>query len=378
MNLPKTKRRTTENRESTLRLRKPSGKTLGLAVIVLVVFIALMETLARNDTIQSIFPSPSIGSGHKNIDFKLEGLKKLTEKEGPVDCIFLGSSLVLRSIDPEIFQQVFQEKTGQKIRCYNFGFAGLIPPFAKVMAEILYEMYSPRLIVLGITPSEFQEGIGIKMSKRLMSNPWFRYRMGVFSIDGWLLDHSYAFRYYLRFKYLLEHREFATKQLYQEMRITPYGFGYQDEVMNRLRKRRVQKIKSRLINFKPDPDSYAAMTDVFHLRPQVDVVMVEVPVHPIFHTFYSGGPEDHFRTLNEISRQSREQGILFWPTSHLNLIPDEGWKNSNHMNFRGAQVFSRWLGEKIGDAVNQGKLRNPAGEKPSYDISKNKAAQNRK
>jgi len=368
-----------KNQNRTLHLRMRFCQTLGLAVIILIVFLALMEILARTKTIQTILPTPSIGSGHKNLDVKLDGLRKLVEKEGPVDCIFIGSSMVLRGIDPEIFQQAFQEKTGQKIQCYNFGFAALNPGVAKMVVSVLNDIYHPRLIVWGTMPTEFHKDISPSVTRKVMLNPWFQYRStGVFSLDGWLLDHSFAFRYYLRLMYGLKHSKLAARLVHQEKRVNSRGFYCADERKKRPLKDRLRDIKRRLPDLRPDPESYAAMESICNLRPETDIVIYENPVHPVYLTIYGGSPEEYHRTSNEIGEKIKQLGVLFIPRIQPGHIPKDGWGNSYHLNFIGAQVFSRWLGEKIGDAVNQGQLRNPAGEKPSYEPSKNKAAHNRK
>jgi hypothetical protein len=43
----------------------------------------------------------------------------------------------------------------------------------------------------------------------------------------------------------------------------------------------------------------------------------------------------------------------------LNLIPDDGWADLDHLNEKGALVFSEWLGTRVGEAVEQGVLSNP-------------------
>jgi hypothetical protein len=49
---------------------------------------------------------------------------------------------------------------------------------------------------------------------------------------------------------------------------------------------------------------------------------------------------------------------------HLDLIPDEGWLNINHMNSLGGRVFTSWLGAQIGDAVKKGLIKDPFNGSP--------------
>lgn len=48
--------------------------------------------------------------------------------------------------------------------------------------------------------------------------------------------------------------------------------------------------------------------------------------------------------MDRFSRIALTHGVPLRPTNDLNLIPDGGWANSDHLNWPGARVFSRWLG----------------------------------
>jgi hypothetical protein len=60
-----------------------------------------------------------------------------------------------------------------------------------------------------------------------------------------------------------------------------------------------------------------------------------------------------------ITSYARQYGVLYWPAFDLDIIPDDGWYSPGHLNITGAKVFSQWLGEQVGQAVNEGLLLDP-------------------
>jgi hypothetical protein len=60
--------------------------------------------------------------------------------------------------------------------------------------------------------------------------------------------------------------------------------------------------------------------------------------------------------VDDITRRASLQGVLFWPTSQLELIPANGWQDSQHLSIDGAKVFSQWLAQQISSAVREGQL----------------------
>ena len=53
------------------------------------------------------------------------------------------------------------------------------------------------------------------------------------------------------------------------------------------------------------------------------------------------------------------RGALFWQTGQLlfGTIPLDHFADWQHLNRRGKDVFSRWLGEQLAEEVQQGKLK---------------------
>lgn len=345
----------TKKQKSTLQLKRPFGKTVLLSVVVLVFMTGAAEFLVRTAFLRSRLPVPSIGSGHRNLDLKLSFLNDFIKTHGSVDCIFLGSSFIFYGIDPEVVQQAYEEKTGKSMRSFNFGISGLSLPAAAVLAKILTKLYRPGLIVLGVLPG--YEGVGRGAEQRITSNPWIQYHLGMRNFTGWVIDHSRAYRYYLRLLIWLDNPELSAKIDRLEMNMSLSGYAHGRSAKRKIRSnltiRNKPKILEQMKNFKISPKHFSALEQILQFHTQVQIIIVEVPVHPVFFTFFERGVEDHQQIIAGTRDRAIHYGVPFLPTTHLNLIPDEGWLNFNHLNSAGAKIFSRWLGNTIGDVAGR-------------------------
>ncbi|MBD3307296.1 hypothetical protein GF339_12720 [candidate division KSB3 bacterium] len=361
-------------RTVTLHLQWPFGQTVIIAVILVGLFTGGIELLARSELIQSYLPAPIIGSGHRHFDVKLPLLETMVQREGPVDCIFVGASPVHRGINPQIVSQIFEERTGQRLRGFNFGLAAANMPIIETMARILVQRYKPHVLVVQSLLNTEKQGQGAE--RRLSRNPWTQYQLDDRTIDGWLMNYSVAYRYYLRLRVWLEDPETSKNLAIKELEVQADGFGYTADVMPGISippdPKKEPKFFRKMADFSISPRHVEALEQILQLQSQVQIVLVEVPLHPTFFHFFEDGRADYHRTIAETERLARKHGVLFSPTTHLNLIPDEGWKDRHHMNATGAKIFSTWLAERLAEAVQLGYLTLPesseglrmAGHKP--------------
>lgn len=347
--------------KQTLKLKWPFGKTFGLALIILVLLLGLAEMAARTDFVQSILLAPSIASGQKRLDVKIAYLNDLIKKEGRVDCIFLGGSDVNAAVDPAIFNQVYKTYTGKEIICFNFGIDRLIPPAAAVMAKILVEKYKPKLLVWGLTPPMFSKRLRRKTKMLLMDNPWCKYRLGDYNFEGWLADHSFAYRYFLKFRIWLEKTTYFKDLLQCEKNTLKYGILKHSKKVKAFKPdpNRLSRFGKILENIEIAKDAIDAMEKIMQLRSQTEIVMVEIPFHRSLMSLYKGGANDHYRIYSHLNKLAKEHQVLYIPNAHLDLIPNNGWRNSNHVNIIGARIFSQWLGKQLGEVVKKGLIKDP-------------------
>ena len=95
----------------------------------------------------------------------------------------------------------------------------------------------------------------------------------------------------------------------------------------------------------------------------VELVVFQMVVHPTFWGYFEDGGISRIRVQEELRRRAWFRGLPYWSSHHLlERIPDEGWMNRNHMNDTGATIYSRWLGARLGQAVNQGQLSLDVGQ----------------
>lgn len=345
----------------TLRLRRPFGKTLGFAVVILIILVGLCEGIARINFIQRFLPMQSIGSGHVTIDVKLSRLNTFVKKEGRVDCFFLGSSMVYRAINPEVFQDAYKSHTGKDILCFNFALGGVSELSTSALSEILIKLYQPKLLIIGTSPLNLREHAGLGTAKKILNNPWIKYHLGFFSINGWLIDNSFAFRHYVGFRTLLNPLA-RSKEQKKELEMTAYGFGGRRADKKHAAPRITIKAPQELEDVKDYENSQsnlAAIEQIMQLKNQATILFIEMPCHQSAFSLFRRGEEDYDRGIGMIDNAAKRYGVQFWHTMPFNFMSDEGWNDSRHMSSVGAEIFSRWLGETVGKAVKQGTLGDP-------------------
>jgi hypothetical protein len=351
-------------KHGTLRLEKSSSKTLWLTLTMLFVFSGIAEMLVRTEFFQTPLTPPKMGSSHYQLGHKLALLDAEIKRNGPVNCLMLGSSMTDASMNPEIFQDAYREVTGRDLHCFNFAINASSAASTAVMARILVEDYDPRLLIIGTDPRDYVLPLDDPDVVAAIDSAWIRYRLGDFSLDGWLTDVSYLYRYRQHISRLLR---FTFKDtLWSDTKINypflPNGYTPISTV-------------SLNVDSPPDPldtsyevtyysriySSYEmldvnlkALEEVMELnRIGTQVIVVEMPVSDGLYYFFSNGEADYNRYVVRVSELADLHQVPFWRTEPLNLIPDDGWSDYSHLNTTGAEAFSLWLGRQVGDALKQ-------------------------
>lgn len=348
-------------KEQTLKLHRPFGRTLLLAMAILVGMVGAAELLLRWEPLQDRLPFPSIGSSNRSLDVKLHLLNKLFEREGAPDCLFLGNSLVNAGIDPEAFMDAYRAATGKTIHCFNFGINAMTPyPAAKILT-ILVRRYQPKLVIWGLTSSDFNTR---KKNRELQlaANPWVRWQLGRGDFCGWLTDRSYLYRYYLRLRFWIDFPEIYRNQRLTEKKTTPLGYFKErsESLFRRSLSPQWKKNFSAVMgDFKKDPRVAAILKEASRRNPGTKIVLVEMPLHPEAQHALKGGKELHDKIIRELGAFAARNQMAFIPFSMKQPLDDDHWTNYNHLNHAGALRFSRWLGNHVGAAVSQGLIPDP-------------------
>jgi hypothetical protein len=344
----------------TLQVARPFGKTIWLSFAFLLLILGFAEWVARSDLIQSLLTPPKMGSRHYQLGNKLALLNSAIQKHGPVDCLFIGSSMVDLGIDPEAFRESYREKTGRDIRCFNFAIDASSATSSAALAQILVEDYKPHLLIFGTDARDYAVFRDDQDAAVILDTNWIKYRMGHFSLDGWLTEHSFLYRYRQHLSQLMRFDLDGTirSETTENFGIQPNGFTPNKEI-------------GTYINDPPDPaddsfevtyntkifssyrmleDNLAALEQILNQnKAETVVVVAEMVIADGLYYFFGNGQSDHQLFIDRIRDISAAHGVPFLEAERLDLIPDDGWVDYSHLNAKGAKVFSAWLGGQIGE-----------------------------
>jgi hypothetical protein len=340
---------------AALRLRRPCGGTLGLALMIIALGVGTGEILVRTAPVRATLLAPSFGSSLREAELHRSRLERAVADGGPIDCLFIGSSSVRQGLDPQAFAEAYRRHTGGDIHCFNFGVPGMTASTAGMMAEIIVRRYHPRLLVYGASPFDFSERAyrASKATRGLEGLPWVQYQLGTFTLTGWLVEHSDAYRRYLT------HRNWMRPTYWQYLADTR-AWEAQTLVLGYLRTRQSQSItvmpdaekqkffSNVTLNYRLSDARLDALARMARLRDRsVRVIVVEMPLPRTMTTFFPGAEIAYREFFDAVDSVERARGLPFWRTTSLHLVPDDGWADYGHMNTIGAQALASWVGEQV-------------------------------
>lgn len=342
----------------TLQLKRPIGKTLILALIFFILLLTLTELLMRTAFVHDRLSAPHIGSRHWQLSQQLDRITTFQRTEGPLDCIFLGNSMVWRGIDVEVFEATYANVAQRPIRCFNFGIDALSAAGAGALAQILIEDYKPKLLIYGTDARDYAVPVESEDALVIMETPWIQYRLGQFSLDGLLSEYSYFYRYRTHINALLRF-DYETVLRQDDTEIK--GFGPDETVGDFLimppdrqsDEYHIQYYFELLSDYTMYPENLAGLEQIAALGTQL--LMIEMPVPENYMYFFDDGRQDYERFINYLQSFSDENNIPFWQTTPLYLIPDDGWVDYSHLNRYGAGIFSEWLGQQVASSITLGR-----------------------
>jgi|RhiMetdeSRZDD1v2_1073273.scaffolds.fasta_scaffold62201_3 hypothetical protein len=351
-----------------IEIRTAPGKTVWFTVLLFILLTTVAEWVARSESFQVLLTPPKMGSRHYQLGYKLALLDRLIKKNGRVDCIMLGSSMVDVGFDPDAFETGYGEMTGRDIQCFNFGIDASSAASTAALARIVVEDYRPRLLIIGTDARDYAVPSEDPDAAVVLNTPWIAYRQGDFSLEGWLLDNSYLYRYRQHLGRLARSQFEGTLWSHTKLNyeILPNGFSPLTKV-------------STYINDPPNPgdDSFEVtyytriyssyqmlhanleglerITD--HNGSGIQVILVEMPVADGLYYFFGNRELDYNQFLTRIGELASLHHVPFWQTEPLDFIPDNGWADYSHLNKPGAEIFSTWLGQQVGRAEHQGSIK---------------------
>jgi hypothetical protein len=323
-----------------------------LAVFCLL--LGLGEVLLRIDRLTSRLAAPSLGSEHHQFEIQLARLEAAYEREGAIDCIFVGDSLVWLDLDPLKFSDGYRDASGKELQCFNFGIAALPASGVSVLTKILVEEYHPHLVVYGLHANSVVVPQDATDTNIVLDTPWVRYKSGSFNPSGWLYEHSYLVRY--------------LKTLNRVMRLDPDALineqGTTAHQLLGFDPKNGQRID---INIPPSRNNPADINGFekyykYHIYPEnitgiqsiaeisdndIKVVMVVMPISRSFYAFFENGKEDYSHITDVIQHALADTDTVLVQTDGQILLSDSDWWDYSHLNFGGAEQFSYWLGDRV-------------------------------
>src|SRR5215470_5938684 len=139
------------------------GRTIAFALVMLACVAAAAEYLARTERVQAVVLTPRWGTGLPQLEFGLARLDRLAADD-PLDCLFLGSSVVAAGVDPASFAAAYTRVSGRSIRCFSAGVPALPAAAAGRIADLLVDRYHPALLVYVVLARDFSAFAGPQVS----------------------------------------------------------------------------------------------------------------------------------------------------------------------------------------------------------------------
>lgn len=330
---------------ATLVLSKPSLRGIFYFLLTVPLVLLAAEIVARTPP-GSLLPAPSVNADNFLLDAKIYALENQVRRDGTLDCLFLGSSVANSDIDPAAAEQVYHEHTGKIVHCFNLGLPAMTLETATALADAAITRFHPKVILLAILPRDLHDTIAnVDYLARI---DWIKYNRGLPSLNGWLVNHSYAYRYFLTWRYWLALPNRAKMEA-ETHPLTPQGFqpaqGFRQPYIENL-----TMTPARLRETWSDPRQIQAVEAFLALRQKdVKIVFLEGPA---YHASDLSDAEtwrvyetEYLPTLNQILD---ENGIPFWRAQSIAAeIPKEHWYDWLHLNSAGANTFSEWLGREM-------------------------------
>lgn len=307
------------------------------------VFVAA-EGVARSP-LGDLLPAPSVQADSFLFDAKIRQLENQTRRDGRLDCLILGSSVANSDFDPAVIEQTYRQQTGESIHCYNLGLPAMTIENATALAEAVIARFHPKVILYPVLSRDIHHLVA--NADFLEESDWLQYYRGRSSLNGWLLVHAQAWRYFQTWRYwlILPNR---VKMREETVFLTPKGFQPAQGIRNPYGEN-VTMTPNRLQRVWEDAGRVEALRVFLSLRKKgVQIVVVEGPAYRDAYPPRWEAYETHY--IAPLRRLLEEEHIPFWRTDAISAqIPQPHWYDWLHLNAEGAAVFSQWLGETLAE-----------------------------
>ncbi len=326
----------------TLSLSKPSLRGIFYFILTIPLVLLAAEIVARSP-LGGLLPAPSVNADSFLFDAKIYALERQVQQNGRLDCLFIGSSVSNSDIDPDLVEQTYFSQTGESIHCFNLGIPALTLKNTTIIADAVIPRFHPKVIIYALLPRDINDVIA--NVDYLEKIDWITCNQGHPSLNGWLVNNSYGWRYFLTWRYWLAIPNRAKME--EETRyLTPKGF---QPAMN-VRDPYIENLTmtpARLRAAWDDPHQLQAVQNFLALQQKgVKIIFLEGPA---YHESDLSDAETwrayDAEYLPMLIRILDENQIPFWRTQDIAIqIPKAHWYDWLHLNQHGAATFSQWLG----------------------------------
>jgi hypothetical protein len=328
-----------------LTLNKASPFLRGIIYFFLSLLLVLLaaEVVARSP-LGDLLPAPSVEADSFLFDAKVYDLEGQVRRDGGVDCVFIGSSVTNNSIDPSTLERAYQEQTSETIHCFNFAYPAMNVENAAVFADAVIAKFHPRLIVYTFIPRDLTD---VEYTVDFLeASPWFQTDSS--APRAWLINHSYAYRYYLTWRYWLVNAN-RTKRLEEIANLTDKGFQPTFDIRDPYPDR-INMTEEYLATVWSDPRTQRALENFLARQSdEVRILLVEGAIYNDGQSaaLFESYERDYIAPLQEILAA---RNVPFWRSVEITArIPKENWYDWFHVNNPGAQTFSEWLGHMLAE-----------------------------
>jgi len=129
-------------------------RSLALSAALLIALLGSAEAALRTRYAFERLPMPMPYYTY-DVTHRLHHYDMLTRERGPVDVLFVGSSVVRAGFRPQAFDEAVLKAGGGKLLSFNGGFSGMYPDSARLYLEHVWFVHDrPRFVLHGIRPNE--------------------------------------------------------------------------------------------------------------------------------------------------------------------------------------------------------------------------------
>jgi hypothetical protein len=349
----------------SLAIQKPDGSIVWLTLMFLLGYFVLGEVFFRFDSVQAALTGPRIGSRHAQFEIQVARLEKLVNEGEPIDCIFLGNSMIWLGVNPLIVNELFQDMTGQEIHCFNFGVSALPASSAGQIAQMLVERYHPQLLIYGTFARDYAIPAEAEDAYVVSETPWLKYQNGDLNLQGWLYSHSAVFQYsgHMRDALLRKYLE----DVFPQSDALPYkAYGLDPKYDIRIDVTTEPDLESKynrdpvqwLGHFEIQPENLEGLRRIVQQAENgTEVIVLEMPFHANAYAFFPHGKQDYELYVQQVDSITASNQTLFWRVNDQPVLAPENWWDYFHLNLQGVDLFSAWLGNKLAETYLQGLVK---------------------